>query len=258
MKAGGKAFYRCINLKTVSFPKGFYELHSGMFRGCTELSEIDLPEELHTIHEGAISYIMGLRQIHIPKNVATIDAGAFSNSFGFASISVAKDNPNYYERDGLLLRRNAENTIVQFPADKICTNFIVDRDITEIGAFAFMDAAHLHTVTFPGKMEEIGISAFERCAGLKSVTFEQDVQYIRKNAFKDCFNLRSLHLRGSVVPELDSSSFENASDELKIYIPEKYISKFLRDSEWVKMKDRLVTEKNSEQPAAADHAVAPV
>ena len=109
-----------------------------------------------------------------------------------------------------------------------------------------MDAEHLRKVTIVGKMEEIGISAFERCPNLEEVVIEKELEYIRKNAFKDCFNLRSLYLLGSVVPELDNSSFENVSEDLKIYIPEKYIAKYRRDSEWKKIEARLIAMQESE------------
>ena len=246
MKVGSKAFYRCINLNAVSFPNGFYELYPGMFRGCTELNRIPLPEGLHSIRDGAISYIMRLESICVPASVTTIEAGAFSNSFGLTSISVAEGNETYFSRDGVLLRKNRAHTIIHFPADMQCADYRIAEDVSEIGAYAFMDAEHLRKVTVVGKMEEIGISAFERCPNLEEVVIEKELEYIRKNAFKDCFNLRSLYLLGSVVPELDNSSFENVSEDLKIYIPEKYIAKYRRDSEWKKIEARLIAMQESE------------
>lgn len=231
--AGDKAFYRCIELKKVILPKGFPEIYKGMFRGCTELDEIILPEGIKTIKSGGISYVMRLQRLIIPKSVSTIEAEAFSNSFGLVDIFVDEANESFYDMNGVLINKT-DNSIIHYPADKKNPEYIVDKKITRIMNFAFMDTEHLTKVVVEGNLSEIGKGAFERCPDLREVMIKGDVTLIQSNAFKDCINLNKLFLLSEVVPEIEEDIFANVSADFKIYVPERYMKNYLRIIEWEK------------------------
>jgi hypothetical protein len=233
MRAGNKAFYRCINLKKVILPNEFPELYNGMFRGCTELDDITLPTGIKTIRSGSISYIMRLQRIIIPQTVTEIEKEAFSNSFGLINIFVDEKNPVYYDQKGVLFKRE-DNRMVLYPADRRGNEYVIDDSVSGIDDYAFMDAEHLEKITIGANVSRIGSGAFERCPNLCEVIVKGDVDIIERNAFKDCINLDRILLLSAVVPEIQQDIFTNVSANFKIIVPEKYLKNYSRIVEWQK------------------------
>lgn len=93
------AFYGCVNLKSVSFPKGYNSVPIGALYGCHSLETVDLKNitviEMYAFYEclslktiennqdlifiGTLAfYDCGLTEVHIPSKVTVVESMAFS------------------------------------------------------------------------------------------------------------------------------------------------------------------------------------
>ena len=126
--------------------------------------------------------------------------------------------------------------------DKVLTNSIIDRSITEIrdnyatfiGSSAFHGCSALTTVDFPAVIN-IKDEAFYSCSELTIADF-QVATNIGDYAFYICYKLTSLILRSETMATLNgSSAFAStpiASGTGYIYVPSSLIDSYKTASNW--------------------------
>ena len=71
-RIGRFAFYRCHNLKNVSFPAGLQVIAHGAFSSCNHIVSFDLPDSLAVLEEGAFEGNNEAAYITIPAGVTEI------------------------------------------------------------------------------------------------------------------------------------------------------------------------------------------
>ena len=71
-RIGRFAFYRCHNLKAVSFPAGVQVIAHGAFTSCNHIVSFDLPDSLTVLEEGAFEGNSEAAYITIPAGVTEI------------------------------------------------------------------------------------------------------------------------------------------------------------------------------------------
>lgn len=92
-------------------------------------------------------------------------------------------------------------------------------NVTQIGAYAFLDCSSLTSVTIPDGVTSIGQHALQSCTGLTSVTIPDGVTSIGQHAFQYCTGLTSVTIPDGVT-SVGNAAFHNCSGLTTVTIPD--------------------------------------
>ncbi len=137
-KLDDKAFYGCVNLKTVKLPAGLKEIPYGCFEACG-LTELSLPEGLERIGGRAFSV----------KNT----------SFSSGSESVKQ---SYIEPNTIIIEIPPSQNLPYI--EQYYTDVVIPASVKEIGINAFCGCRRLKNITLEGVPETIEKDAFDDTA----------------------------------------------------------------------------------------------
>jgi formylglycine-generating enzyme required for sulfatase activity len=147
----------------------------------------------------------GLTDVTIPNSVTNIGDFAFSECSSLAAITVAAENPACSSLNGVLFEKN-QTTLIQYPAGKTATGYIIPDSVTSIGDGAFFYSTRLKGVTIPNGVSRIGDAAFNGCSSLTNVTIPGSVTNIGESAFSECSSLTSVYFGGN-APSVSEYTF---------------------------------------------------
>jgi hypothetical protein len=105
----------------------------------------------------------------VPDSVESIGYSTFKDCESLTSINVDVNNTVYKSENGVLYTKDGK-TLIQFPAGKTDTSFVIPNGITGIEDFAFNDSA-LESITIPSSVNSIGKTAFDTCFYLNTINF---------------------------------------------------------------------------------------
>ena len=166
---GGKAFFDCDELVSVTIPAGVTSIGDSAFYGCNGLTSVTIPASVTSIGDSAFYGCNSLMSIAIPDSVTSIGSCAF---FGCSSLTnmtipggVKTVNSSVFENCSGL------------------TSMIIPSGVTEIGNFAFYGCSGLKNVAIPASVTSIGEKAFYGCRSLMSILFEGDKPSVGSLAF---------------------------------------------------------------------------
>lgn len=239
---GANAF-KGTALKTVTLPKGEYEVGASAFAGCKELKTLVISKDANVSFGGA----------------------PFSGCTAFDTIEVQAGNTTLADEGNILY--NAEKTAIKLvPAGLTGSVTIADNvteigssvfagtaltsialnNVTKIGAYAFADSAIESIDTT--KITEIGAYAFAR-SNLKSIDLT-NMTAIKSGTFKDCASLTTVNgLSG--ITSIGAEAFKGCkaltSDSQRLTLP-KLLT--VGDSAFENSSLRMVTAKKLETVGA--------
>ena len=87
---GGRAFYDCSGLTSVTIPNSVTTIGSSAFEGCTGLTSVTIPNSVTTINYAAFYGCTGLTSVTIPNSVTSIGVGAFNGCSSLTSVTLGK------------------------------------------------------------------------------------------------------------------------------------------------------------------------
>lgn len=181
---GKSAFQECLNVTSVTLPKGLKHIGDFAFCFCESLTFITIPGSVTSIGCSAFDS-SGLTSIVIPKSVKSIGDFAFSDCGNLTSISIGKG----VTRIGNAVFRNCHSL----------ESVSISKKVTHIGDYAFRGCGKLYAITIPKSVTHIGKAAFCYCTYLNSINIPNNVTYIGDNAFSDCYNLRTATIGNGVI-----------------------------------------------------------
>jgi hypothetical protein len=210
---GDSAFKCCFNLTSVTIPNSVTSIGGWAFSACTSLISVTIPSRVTSIGDSAFWGCTSLTSVTIPDSVTSIGNGAFDGCTSLTAINVVADNLAYISENGVLYNKN-RTTLIQYPAGKTSTSFVIPNSVTSIGYMAFVDCTNLTSVTIPNSVTFIGDSAFYDNQ-LTSVTIPSSITFIGEGAFKEN-RLTSVTIPNSVTFIGDSAFYDNQLTSITI------------------------------------------
>jgi hypothetical protein len=172
------------------------------------IGEAIIPEGVTGIDDNfrSASYIV---EMTIPESVTSISEDALIGTDALAEFRVNTENLFYSSEDGVLFDK-LKTTLIQYPAAKAETSYIIPASVIIIDGWAFENISVLETVTFASGSQilEIGDRAFENAFSLISITIPEGVTRIGNMAFDSAESLTSINLPASLLFIDDYDAFE--------------------------------------------------
>ena len=220
-RIGDDAFGFCGSLPMVTIPAGVTRIGDRAFTYCSNLAMATLPVALQEIGEYAFAQCSKLTSVAIPAGLKTIGAGAFAGCSNVSAITVEAKNADYVVIDGVLFNKE-KTALVQYPAGRVATSYVIPKEVTSIGGSAFNSAKNLTAVTIPAGVTEIGNEAFVNCVKLTSITIPAAVKTIGANVFGYCHELAEIKVEAAntAYTSADGVLFDKAKKTLIKY-PER-------------------------------------
>lgn len=186
------------SILSVTICNGVTRIGNYAFYKSANLSSIEISNTVTEIGSAALASCTSLTSITISSSVTSIGSIAFRDCPQLSTIDVANDNPNYSSESGVLFDKY-KTILIQYPASKSSTSYIIPNSVTNIGNAAFYKSSNLTSVTIPNGVTDIELSAFSNCTNLSSIEIPNTVINIGNRVFERCTGLTSVIIPNSVT-----------------------------------------------------------
>ena len=247
---GSGAFENCISLTSIDLPSSVTTIHASAFRGCTSLSSVKLNKGLLSVGSSSFQNCSSLESIAIPATVNHLGANAFMGCSSLKSAVLGKGitemGNQVFKGCAALSQLTIEKGcgVISSAAFQDCTSLTqitIPGSVTTIYYLAFKDCTSLTSVIMEKGVLVIGgnsnggtgSGAFENCTALEEVVVPSSITTIHASAFRNCSGLKRYTIQATVLPEMGTNVFQNASvSEATLYVPEKSIEKYRAAEPW--------------------------
>lgn len=173
---GDRAFYDCINLKSIIIPEGVTVIGDRVFYNCTNLENITIPETVKTIGFHAFDNCVKIKDIKLPDNLEVIQTGAFYNCISLKKIEIPKGVSAVYTK--------------VFSDCRSLEDIVFLGNIGEIEDSAFEGCEKLKTIKLPESLEKIDELAFNNCSSLSDINIPEGIKAVGEDAFAGTYILK--------------------------------------------------------------------
>lgn len=113
------------------------------------------------------------------------------------------------------------------------TDIKIHEKVKIIGQRSFKNCIGISSLYVGEGVEKIGDEAFDGCKGMTELTIGPRVKAIKSNAFRGCENIRSIKIEGYNVPDIFTTTFDEAVKRLCVlYVQSGCIEAFSRAPGW--------------------------
>lgn len=215
------AFYKCENLKNISFSKQLLSIGRRAFANCTGIESLLFYDGLTSIDEEAFYGCTNLAEISIPSTFSSVDINSFA---GTAWLASQKQNQGMVYLGNVALGYFLEhNSQYEYPTSltfREGTSGIADN-------FGYMwdyysspkkASESITEVSFPTSLRYIGDNAFSKYS-ITHIELPEGLEAIGEKAFADCEKLEDFSMP-TTLKVLGNGAFQNCKSLSKITIPE--------------------------------------
>ena len=181
------------------------EIAGGGFRGATLITSVSIPETVTTIGGYAFMGCTKIKSISIPKSVTTMHEGPFSGCTSLTEILA--DGDTFYSKDGLLYKGENLTELVQYPAGKSDTEFVIPSTVTNILSAAVRGCENLKSITIPSETKALSWYVFTECPNLTKVV---DLNPTPQSTYDYTFVGSNISNAVLYVPSSSKSAYEAA------------------------------------------------
>lgn len=230
-----KAFQRCKEMASISFPDGVRVLGNELFSFPDHketLMKFYIPKSVKRIGEspfellrcrGSEIYYDGSLEewVAIEKNGSIFKPSSHTYSCkhpeieGYVGFKVKDNGSNSYSEVTI-------DDIRQLNTDKIsaysfanCSqlsgDLIISESVKQIGESAFESCSNIETVAVRGEVTSITKKTFYNCNSIRQVVLPNTIQQIDDSAFQNCSALKSIDL-GNQIKKIGQSAFESCPE----------------------------------------------
>ncbi|MCQ2192391.1 MAG: leucine-rich repeat protein [Paludibacteraceae bacterium] len=226
------AFFACLNIYEIKFPKSLEKIGKYSFSGCTGLTGIQLPTNLKTIDSYAFNACTALDSITIPASVESLGSYAFYKCNGLKRVDIkaqikAIESYTFYEctvLKDIKLPTSLETLGGYVFAYSGLEAIVVPKGVTMIGNYAFYMCENLKDAKLPESLITFGVSnivlnsyVFGGCKSLESIKIPSKVRLLGRYDFKDCTSLKNVDLGN--LQQIGYHAFTNCTSLETIVIP---------------------------------------
>lgn len=155
-----------------------------------DTEHLEIPDGITAVKAFACLTVHKLKSVSIPSSLTEIEAQAFPPTVEL--ITVAKDNPSYACRRGLLVEKQTGKLVFAGANATLCDNC----GIKIIGSYAFARRDDLSELVIPDGVTEIQREAFDCCSNIARVVIPATVRKIHQAAFGNCDSVREFAVHG--------------------------------------------------------------
>ncbi len=241
---GKDAFRDCKSLEWTPRSENLQSIGDNAFMGCSRLERADLKYRilgLKAIGKNAFYECESLSSILIPASVTSIGDNPFGHCSQLTEIEIDGINNNFASESGVLFS-NDKSKILQYPAGKGGSSYVIPSGVTEIGYGAFSGSKNLYRVEIPLSVNKINNEAFEGCTNL-SVIYISNPEPIQLEEIthKDVFSGINQSQCILYVPAGSLESYRNArywkDFNIKEYGPGKISIKLVNGKDYTDIND---------------------
>lgn len=179
-----QAFFKCVDLATVTIPATVTDLGGYTFSQCTSLEEINLPSSTSSIPNGLCWGCSALKSITLPESVESIGEYAFANCTALKDINL----PSGVSSMG---KAALMGTAIE--------QFVLPEKVTEVSPFLLALTTKLTDVRLHDGVKTIGECAFQGNTVLKTIALPTDLESIEPSAFASCPSLETITIPDGIT-----------------------------------------------------------
>ena len=226
------AFAYCTALTKVTIPNSVTTIVRHAFQNCEALTEIIFGNGLTTIERSAFYYCSSLQQVTIPASVTSIGYSVFGNCHALTQINVEIANTAYCSENGVLFSHD-KTRLVQYPAGKPETSYII-----------------------PEGVATITNGAFESCKKLMTVSIPSSMTTIEERAFLYCSSLTEMTVLATTPPTVGNvNAFSNVSRDIPVYVPAASLAAYQAADVWSEFTNLQGTSTTGLQTPAMPESI---
>ncbi len=157
---GKSAFYDCRSITSISLPDSVTSLGASAFALCYSLTDIKISNNVTIIPERFLASCKALTEVTIPENVVEIGSYAFAYCELLTKILVDENNL-YYSNDeyGVLFDKD-KTTIIQYPRGRTDNEYSIPDGVTIIEDCDLSYCESLKSIRIPASVTTIDKYAF--------------------------------------------------------------------------------------------------
>ncbi len=172
-----------------TIPSTVTEIADWAFEDASNLTNIEIPENVTALGTRAFA-LSGLKTVYIHSGITTIGESPFYACPNLTAINVDTENKHYSSDSNGVLYNKDKTILIQYPAGKTDSSFVVPSSVSIIGVLAFGNSVDLRDVTLTN-VTEIKNASFYWCTFLSSLTMGSSIKTIEDEAFVYCDSLYS-------------------------------------------------------------------